>query len=198
MLNITRDFGQMNNLLETATKGARKQFAPIDLLDDTDDIAVGEWEKRKNCIKSVQKDCDKVLDLTPEDWIKLILYKNEKGIGTTKLFKELFLFCQRIDFIWDWRPFTYGPYSAIVEKSIDKLKAENIIIVETKQTKDKNICKLHEIKTIDEAEKLWHMLPDSFKQVISNITQEFEKKSYRETIHYVYSAYPEFAVLAKQ
>lgn len=198
MQNITGDFGQMSNLLEVATGGVRKQLVPINLLDDTDDISLNEWEKRKHCQKLTQKDFEKVIELSPEDWIKIILLKNNEGLATTKLFKELFLFCQRTGLRWDWIPYDRGPYSKDVQKSLEKLETEKIISTETKRSHDKRIYKLREIKIKTDAEKLWKILPESFKEAIDNIICEFSTKTYDDMIHYVYSAYPEFAVLAKK
>jgi len=188
----------MGNLLESATQGVRKQSAPINLLDDTGDIAFEEWEKRVRYVKLTHEDFDKIIELDPEDWIKIVLYRNEKGLATTKLFKELFLFCQRTGQKWDWMPYIHGPYSDKVEKGLEKLETEKIVTTETKISRDKRIYKLHEIKIKNDAKALWEMLPESFKEVIGDIIKEFGDISYDDMIHYVYSAYPEFAVSAKK
>ena len=187
----------MASVLESATEGVRKQLVPIDLLDDNGDIAFEEWEKRNQDLKLTRIDFDNVAELTAEDWIKIILYKNEAGLAKTKLFKELFLFCQRTGLHWDWKPYDRGPYSDEVNLGLEKLQTEKIISVETKKSRDNRIYKLHEIKIKGDTEKLWDMLPESFKEVISRLVQEFANKSHDEIIHYVYSAYPEFAILAK-
>jgi|GEM_PF-3423834 len=187
----------MADLLAQATGGVRRQLEPIDLLDDTSDIAFEEWEKKKHYRELTQQDIDKIIELAVEDWIKIILLKNEKGIATTKLFKELFLFCQRTGLRWDWSPYDRGPYSKEVQEGLDKLESDKTISTATKLSRDKRIYKLREMKIKTDAEELWKILPNSFKEVVTNIVEEFSTKTHEEVIHYVYSAYPEFAIAAK-
>lgn len=122
--------------------------------------------------------------------------------GTTKLEKLPFLlehdFNVRLEEIFNYFPYFYGPYSRDVIKSINTLAycgfvdiRERVYPLETDGDKER-IAREYRLtnKGVDFAETLFRKLPDEFQRRIVKL-RPFAAKTTRELLKYVYSKYPE-------
>ena len=128
--------------------------------------------------------------------------------GTTKLEKLPFLlehdFNVKLDEIFSYFPYFYGPYSRDVIKSVNTLAycgfvsiEERIFPSETDGDKERTI-RAYTLtqKGLDFAENLFKKLPDEFQRRVVKLRPHAAKTT-KELLRYVYSKYPEMGKYSK-
>jgi len=169
----------------------------IDWEDESGSIAFREWEKRNETRKKTKEDIRKLTDFTPEDWILVLLHLNGDSLKKTPLFKYLCIFGERTGLndsnIFSWYPHDYGAYSDVVETALKDLLAAGKLELQIGVTQDDHIFKIYINKDIEQAVRLWELLPDSIKGVLLELKEEFKDKKTIEIVDYAHDAYPEYA-----
>lgn len=172
----------------------------IDWKDESGVTAFRELKKRNRIKERTKEDLKKVIDFTPEDWILVLLHLNGNSLKKIALFKGLHIFGERTglnDFgIFSWYPGDFGAYSDVVEDSLKYLWPDRLEL-QTGANPEGHIFKKYTIKDLDQAEKLCRLLPDSIKDVLIEMREEFKDKKANELINYAHDAYPEYAIKAK-
>ncbi|MDL5502269.1 MAG: hypothetical protein QSU88_03540, partial [Candidatus Methanoperedens sp.] len=98
--------------------------------------------------------------------------------------------------IFSWYPSDFGAYSDIVETSLKDLVPDKLEH-QVGEGKEGHPFKKYMIKDNEQAEKLCCLLPDSIKNVLLEMREEFKDKRATEIVKYAHDAYPEYAVKAK-
>lgn len=172
----------------------------IDWEDESGSIAFREWEKRNDTRRKTKEDLEKVRDFTPDDWILMMLHANSNSLIKTPIFKQLFILGERTGLndsgIFSWYPHDYGPHSVVIENTLDNLIFADKIDLQINETSDGHLYKNYVIKDSEHAKRLWNLLPDSIRDVLFELRDEFKDKSVKEMVDYVHNAYPEYATRA--
>ena len=166
----------------------------IDWKDDSGLIAFIEWEKRNKIRKMIEEDINKVSELTPDDWILILLYANNCSLTKTLIIKYSCIFSERTG-LSDMYVFSYHDFnilSDVIERALKYLITTDKLILFISSDKDGYISKTYKIKDLNHAKYLWSLLPHSIIGVIHELKSEFGNKSVWEIIDYVNDAYPEY------
>jgi len=168
----------------------------IDWEDQSGLIAFRELKKRNTIRRKTEDDLKKVLDFTPEDWILVLLHLNGNSLNKTPLFKGLHIFGERTGLndygIFSWYPSDFGAYSDVVEGSLKDLVPDRLEH-QIGNSVDGHVFKKYIIRDNEQAEKLCSLLPDSIKNVLLEMREEFKEKRATEIVNYAHDAYPEYA-----
>lgn len=172
----------------------------IDWEDESGSIAFKEWEKRNKSREKTKEDIEKVIDFTPEDWILVLLHLNGNSLKKTPLFKGLCIFGERTGLndseIFSWYPHNYGAYSNVIEKALKDLVSFSKLELEMGKNEEGHVFYNYIIKDSEQAEYLYNLLPDSIKDVLLEMREEFKDKRAIEIVKYAHDAYPEYATKA--
>jgi hypothetical protein len=181
-------------------KSMPSDWDEIDWEDVSGSIAFKEWEKRDASREKTKEDIEKVIDFTPDDWILVLLHLNGNSLKKTPIFKQLCIFGERTginDFdVFSWYPHKYGAHSKEVEAALEKLVSKDKLELKIGTNQDDHEFKNYIIKDNEQAEYLCELLPDSIKNVLLELKEEFEGKRVAEIVDFAHDAYPEYATKA--
>lgn len=172
----------------------------IDWKDESGSIAFREWEKRDESREKTKEDIEKVIDFTPDDWILVLLHLNGNSLKKTPIFKQLCIFGERTginDFdVFSWYPHNYGAHSKEVEAALKNLVSFSKLELEMGKNEEGHVFYNYIIKDSAQAEYLCELLPESIKNVLLELKEEFEGKRVAEIVDFAHDAYPEYATKA--
>lgn len=175
------------------------QWDEIDWEDESGSIAFREWGKRNKTRRETKEDVKKLVSYTPEDWVLVLLHLNN-SLKKTPLFKQLHIFGERTglnDFgVFSWYPHNFGAYSQVVEDALKDLTNSGKIELQMGISQDDHEFKNYVIRDNEQAEQLFSLLPESIKNVLLELREEFENKRAIEIVEYAHDAYPEYATKA--
>lgn len=168
----------------------------IDWKDESGLIAFRELEKRNQIRERTKKDILKVIDFTADDWILLLLYSNGGSLKRTSIFKFLCIFGERtgLNDIFGWYSHDCGTNSSPIENALQDLVSSNTLDLDIMKNQDGYIFKNFQIKDKDQAEFLWNLLPETIKNVLLDLREEFKDKRVDEIVDYTDDAYPEYVI----
>jgi len=124
----------------------------------------------------------------------------QKPAMVTVAMKSAFLLQQEagLNLGYDFIPYKYGPFSKEVYEDIEELE-KNLLVERVKPKKD---IEMTEIRLIEEfrdwTEKIIDSLPEDIKEIVKEYIEKYGKMELNELLDYVYSKYPEYAVISKR
>lgn len=139
-----------------------------------------------------------------EDALLTLLYaqKDKPMTGKLMFVKQIFLLSNEVipelKEKFKFFPYSFGPYSQIFAKAINKLIDEKTILVEVTQIEENvlyRFCLSDDGKV--KAEQSFNKLPDDLKEIIIRKRRGWDQLGYTGMVRLVYTKYPEFIIASK-
>lgn len=155
--------------------------------------------------KKENKDNSSILDtISIDEWILIILYAQKEKPITGKLMfvKQAFLLAQDVFPLiknkFEFYPASFGPYSKNFAKAVNELIKGGSISLETKEEGDNIIFRFRLSEKGEEiAKEAFEKLTEKEQNIIKRKRKGWDQLGYRGIVRFVYTKYPEYAVLSK-